>query len=158
MKDYMKDYLKNNRTFVNKNTMKTTIKLTRAIASAITSAVTYVAAFAGILLVSLLISCTPEDNQQGSLNIPERYWGNYTGVNTRFKATIEAHKITVVTPNKTYVRTEGTTISDNGSSLFQANLLGEEKLALAKDAYYVGINIYTPQNGWVFAADYYFKN
>jgi hypothetical protein len=77
---------------------------------------------------------TTENNQGQTLNIPQRFIGNWEKTPTgNTKCKIETNKLSVIQENIT--RIEGTVIQDNGSTLFKANLGNGETLTLLLATY-----------------------
>lgn len=81
-----------------------------------------------LLLSVLLFSCSAEETEQATLNIPERYWGNFGTENRR--VSIESNRITIKTPDETLTRSNGSTTLDNNNTHYEAKLLNNEKLIL----------------------------
>ena len=83
-----------------------------------------------LLLAAALISCQGEEIEQGSLDIPQRFVGEYVGNAAHYTVKIERHKLSVITEEQVFVRTEGTTTIDNGTTHFEASLKDGERLVL----------------------------
>jgi hypothetical protein len=92
------------------------------------------------LVLLTLTSCstpdqpTTENNQGQTLNIPQRFIGNWEKTPTgNTKCKIETNKLSIIQENIT--RTKGTVTEDNGSTLFKADLGNGETLILLLATY-----------------------
>lgn len=108
-----------------------------------------------LLTTVLFISCQSEEiTQVGSLTIPERFWGDWRGVQSGYEAHIEKHKITLQTRQGLEIVTEGETTVDNGTTHFEAELPNNEKLVLLLNNQNVlGITLYR-DGVWVISEFY----
>lgn len=108
-----------------------------------------------MFIVASTISCTTESStEQGTLNFPQRYVGEYIAVQSGRHATITLHSITIETDGGTVRRTNGTTTYDT-EVLFKTTLNEGEELILLSGNGFIGITMYS--DGSTVNSEYYVK-
>ena len=115
-----------------------------------------------LLLLTITLSCSNDEEQSGSLQIPDRFVGDWVSGNTLAKVRTNRLEIDFEY-EPTIVRTEGTTTVDNGATHFEAELPNNERLVLlfrendedTPDDDVIGITLFGEKE--TITSDFYFR-